>query len=222
MATCNNSSTPPPFHAPVQPPCNNYYSAYCNPKDTPVASPRASSRPPACSPSLTKNLLPPPSSPLKKQRKARWIHTKARFLRGSETASARSKTGARQSLSPQIGKVTEAVNITNKGQSVWGSAFGDESHLYRYTEEFHQWFKNGLKAQKLLAQGCCKKEFCCCSNAIISSFFFFFRYKIIPSNLKLKLRNYKITKLRNYVFNFPLSLFGLHSQNKTNVSTNIK
>ena len=72
---------------------NNCYSAYCNPKDTPAASPRASSRPPACSPSLTKNLLLPPSSPLKKQRKARWIHTKARILLGSETASARAKQG---------------------------------------------------------------------------------------------------------------------------------
>lgn len=51
-------------------------------KNTPAASPRASSRPPACSPSLTKNLLLPPSSPLKKQRKARWIHTKARIFAG--------------------------------------------------------------------------------------------------------------------------------------------
>lgn len=65
----------------------------------PAASPRASSRPPACSPSLTKNLLPPPSSPLKKQGKARWIHTKARIFAGSETASGEGKTGARQSLS---------------------------------------------------------------------------------------------------------------------------
>lgn len=30
----------------------------------PAASPHAVSRPPACSPSLTKNLLPPPSSPV--------------------------------------------------------------------------------------------------------------------------------------------------------------
>lgn len=58
------------------------HSAYCNPKGTPAASPRASSRPPACSPSLTKSLLLPPSSPLKKQRKAHWIHTKTRILRG--------------------------------------------------------------------------------------------------------------------------------------------
>lgn len=48
----------------------------------PAASPRAASRPPACSPSLTKNLLLPPSSPLKKQGKARWIHTKARIFAG--------------------------------------------------------------------------------------------------------------------------------------------
>lgn len=51
-------------------------------KTRPAASPHAVSRPPACSPSLTKNLLPPPSSPLKKQRKAHWIHTKTRILRG--------------------------------------------------------------------------------------------------------------------------------------------
>lgn len=68
-------------------------------KIRPPQAPHASSRPPVRSPSLTKNLLPPPSSPLKKQRKARWIHTKARIFAGSETASGEGKTGARQSLS---------------------------------------------------------------------------------------------------------------------------
>ena len=70
------------------------HSVYCNQKRAPAASPHATSRPPACSPSLTKNLLPPPSSPLKKQGKARWIHTKTRIFAGSETASARSKNRA--------------------------------------------------------------------------------------------------------------------------------
>ena len=36
-------------------------------------------------------------SPLKKQRKARWIHTKTRILRGRRLHPARAKTGARQS-----------------------------------------------------------------------------------------------------------------------------
>lgn len=65
----------------------------------PAASPPAVSRPPACSPSLTKSLPSPPSSPLKKQGKAHWIHTKTRIFAGSETASGEGKTGARQSLS---------------------------------------------------------------------------------------------------------------------------
>lgn len=63
----------------------------------PAASPRAASRPPACSPSLTKNLLPPPSSPLKKQGKARWIHTKTRIFAGVGDCIGEGKTGARQS-----------------------------------------------------------------------------------------------------------------------------
>ena len=73
------------------------HSAYCNPKATPAASPHAVSRPPACSPSLTKNLLPPPSSPLKNSEKRVGFTQKRVFLRGSETASGEGKTGARQS-----------------------------------------------------------------------------------------------------------------------------
>ena len=73
---------------------NNYYSAYCNQKDTPAASPRASSRPPACSPSLTKNLLLPPSSPLKKTGKSALdSHKSAYFCGGRRLRPARAKQG---------------------------------------------------------------------------------------------------------------------------------
>lgn len=65
----------------------------------PAASPRAASRPPARSPSLTKNLLPPPSSPLKKQGKARWIHTQTRIFAGVGDCIREGKTGPRQSPS---------------------------------------------------------------------------------------------------------------------------
>lgn len=65
----------------------------------PAASPHAVSRPPACSPSLTKNLLPPPSSPLKKQGKARWIHTKTRIFAEVGDCIGGGKTGPRQSPS---------------------------------------------------------------------------------------------------------------------------
>jgi len=91
----------------------------------PATSPRAASRPPACSPSLTKNLLPPPSSPLKKQGKARWIHTKTRIF-------ARSKTGARQSPSPPNREDSKLSTSQIKGKAYmmqW--PLGDESHLYR-------------------------------------------------------------------------------------------
>lgn len=63
----------------------------------PAASPPAASRPPACSPSLTKSLLLPPSSPLKKQGKARWIHTKTRIFAGVGDCIGEDNTGPRQS-----------------------------------------------------------------------------------------------------------------------------
>lgn len=101
-------------------------------KIRPPQAPRAASRPPARSPSLTKNLLPPPSSPLKKQGKAHWIHTKTRILRGRRLHPARAKTGARQSqwliealfslylllmsFSCQI--VLNIIKISNKSSSI--------------------------------------------------------------------------------------------------------